>query len=91
MKHIFIFITLLFSCTKEDACKNYNLVTESSFDSARQKCNGLAGNYPEFKTIETKPIGCLTLGQLTIAKKGESSETKFYCIGVSYTVRTVIR
>ena len=91
MKHIFIFIIFLLSCTKDEQCKNYNLVTESSENSARQKCNGVANNHPEFKIISTNPIGCLTNEQLTNAKKGESSVNKPYCSGVSFTVRTVIR
>ncbi|MFZ1786685.1 MAG: hypothetical protein WAT92_00175 [Saprospiraceae bacterium] len=93
MKHILILsFILILSCTKEDtSCRNYNLVIESSENSARQKCNGLANSHPEFKTIESKLIGCLTNDKLKEAKKSESTTTKIYCDGVSFQIKVSIK
>jgi len=93
MKHILILIIFLLSCAKEETqrCTPYNLVTESSEDSARQKCKGLAGSHPVFKVITSNYIGCLTPSEYQQAKKGESSVTKQYCSGVSYTIRVTLK
>jgi len=92
MKYILILITaILFSCSKEEQCKHYLLVTESSEDSARQKCNGLANSHPEFKVISSNYVGCLTKDEYIQAKKGESQVTRSYCNGVSYTVKITLK
>lgn len=88
---IFIFALTIFSCTKDDKCRNYSLVTESNESEARYLCQGLANNYPAFKILSSQPIGCLTASELKSAKKGESSVTKNACNGVTFTVRTIIR
>ncbi|MBK8855416.1 MAG: hypothetical protein IPN10_15290 [Saprospiraceae bacterium] len=73
MKFILILITtLLLSCT-DDKCKNYNLVTESSIDSASDKCDGLANSHPEMKVISSKSVGCLTNDELKEAKKAQTT------------------
>lgn len=92
MKYTIILITaLFFSCSKEEQCKFYILVTESTFDSAKDKCNGLANSHPEIKIIGSESAGCLTSEELIQAKKAETTITKQYCNGVTYTIKTVIR
>ena len=92
MKFILILITvLLFSCSKEEQCKHYLLVTESSEDSARQKCNGIANSHPTFKTIHSQSIGCLTSTELKEARKGESTTTQTYCQGVTFQIKVTIK
>ena len=93
MKHILILaIILILGCTKEEIkCTPYNLVTESSEISARQKCNGIANSHPEFKVISSNYVGCLTNDEYNQAKKGESQITRNYCNGVSYTVKTTLK
>lgn len=90
MKHILIFL-IFFSCAKVDPCINYNLVTESSENSARQKCNGLANSHPEFKVISSNYVGCLTQDEYNIAKRGESVTVRRYCNGVDYAIRVTLK
>ena len=92
MKYILILITtLLLSCSKDDSCKNYLLVTESSAESASDKCSGLANSHPEFEIISSQSIGCLTSDELKEARKAESTITKTYCPGVTYTIRVTVK
>ena len=93
MKQILILaIILILGCTKEETkCTPYNLVTESSENSARQKCGGLANSHPEFKEISKIYVGCLTKDEYTQSKKGESQVTQQYCPGVSYTVKITLK
>lgn len=93
MKHILILaMILILGCTKEEIkCTPYNLVTESSENSARQKCNGLANSHPEFKVISSNYVGCLTKDEYTQARKGESQITRNYCNGVSYTIKITLK
>ena len=75
MVRVLIFsMILILGCTKEEIkCTPYNLVTESSENSARQKCNGIANSHPEFKVISSNYVGCLTKDEYIQSKKGESS------------------
>ena len=93
MRHILIFsLLVMLSCSKDDtSCSNFNLVTESTEKSARDKCNGLANSYPEWKVITSQPIGCLTSSELIEAKKAESSVIKTACSGITFTIRTVVK
>lgn len=92
MKYTLILITsILLSCSKDEQCKNYTLVTESSFNSANDKCSGLANSHPQMKVIESKPIGCLNEEQLKNAKKAESTITQTLCFGVSYTIKVSVK
>ena len=93
MKHILIFLLFIFvSCEKEqERCIIYNLVTESSENSARQKCNGVANSHPEFKVITSNFVGCLTQDEYNTARRGESVTTKQYCNGVSYTIKVTLK
>lgn len=89
---LFFLVILILGCEKEPIrCTPYNLVTESSEDSARQKCNGLANSHPTFKVISSNYVGCLTPDELTNARKGESSYTGLYCNGVTYTVKITLK
>ncbi len=88
----FLSIFLLFSCSKEEPCKQYSLVTESNETEANLKCRNLANSYPSvYKVISEVSIGCLTNDELTQAKKGESVVTQQVCNGVFITVRTKIK
>lgn len=93
MKYILILtIALFLSCSKEDdQCKFYSLVTESSFNSANDKCSGLANSHPQMKVIESKQIGCLTQSELIEAKKAESTITKTLCFGVTYQIKVSVK
>jgi len=94
MKQVLIFLMfIVLGCEKEPVvkCTPYNLVTESSEDSARQKCNGLANSHPTFKVLSSVYVGCLTPDELIQARKGESSVIKTYCNGVSYTIRITLK
>jgi len=89
---LFPLIILILGCEKEPVkCISYNLVTESSEDSARKKCNGLANSHPTFKVISSNYVGCLTKDEYIQAKKGESIVTKTSCTGVTFTIRTVLK
>ena len=90
MKHILIFLIFI-SCAKVDPCKSYNLVTETSENSARQKCNGVANSHPEFKVISSEYVGCLTQDEYNIAKRGESVTVRRYCNGVDYTIKVTLK
>ncbi len=91
MKYI-IFVICLFvlSCSKDESCKQYSIITESNEKEAKYKCGGLANNYPAFEIISKNSLGCLTTEELNIAKKTLNSVTKNYCNGVTFTVRTRI-
>jgi hypothetical protein len=87
---IFVFSLIFFSCSQDESCIPYSLISESNEKEADYKCDGLANNYPAFEIISKKSIGCLTKDELEIAKKTLSSVTKNYCNGVTFTVRTRI-
>ncbi|MFZ1749422.1 MAG: hypothetical protein WAU01_04500 [Saprospiraceae bacterium] len=87
---IFVISIFMFSCSEDESCKQYSLITESNEKEADYKCDGLANNYPAFEIISKKSLGCLTTEELNIAKKTLSSVTKNYCNGVTFTVRTRI-
>ena len=92
MKYTLILITGLFlSCSKEEQCKNYSLIHESNYQSAKDKCEGLANDYPKMELISSQYVGCLTEAELIEARKATSIITKTYCGGITYTIRIVLR
>jgi hypothetical protein len=43
------------------------------------------------KVIASESVGCLTSDELKQAKKAESTVTKTYCQGVTYTIRVTVK
>ena len=92
MRYLLFLSIFLFSCTKEEPCRQYSLVTESNEYEARAKCKGLANSYPSlYEIVSSNSVGCLTRDELRQAKKAESVVTKQACNGVFITVRTTIK
>lgn len=95
MKQILMIASLSFllsSCAKEEQCVNYSLVTESNEEAARDKCSGLANNYPASEIISTVYIGCLTSEQVKeVRKQQESTFTNNACSGVPYTIKVTVK
>jgi hypothetical protein len=85
-------IILTLGCAKqEETCTPYNLVIESSQDSAEDKCDGLANSHPTFKVISSTYVGCLTQIEYEQARKAESTNTMIYCTGVYFTIKKTLR
>lgn len=93
MKYIlFLSIAFILSCQKsENDCKYYSMYIESTEESAKAKCRGLANNHPEWKLIEFRQIGCLTEDQIFIAKATGRNVIQQYCPGVIFEIRTIIK
>jgi hypothetical protein len=87
----FSFVVFFSSCAKEEKCQYYSLITESNEENARDKCQGLANNYPAFEVLTMVLLGCLTSDELNAAKKSESSVTKNACNGVPFTVKVTVK
>jgi hypothetical protein len=91
MKYLsIILLVIFFSCSKDEKCKNYFLITESNAMEAELKCLGLASNLGRFEVIKREGIGCLTGSEAQEARKGAVSVTRQMCTGVIFTVRTRI-
>jgi hypothetical protein len=88
---IFIFLLACLSCSEDNQCKNYFLVTESSERSARDKCQGLANSHPELREISRQSVGCLTESEVREVRKGESTITQNACSGVSFTMQVRVK
>ena len=89
----FCFLAFLSSCTKEvkEDCKDYQMFIESTEESAKNKCRGLANNHPEWKVIEVRVLPCLTEDQLFIAQATGRVTTLLYCPNVWFEIRTTIK
>jgi uncharacterized lipoprotein YmbA len=90
---IFILLVILFaSCSKpEPECKDYQLFIESTEQSAKAECQGLANSHPEWKIIEVRVIPCLTQDELILAQATGRTVRQLYCPNVWFEVRTIIR
>lgn len=86
---LFLSLIFLFSCSKEDECKNCMLLTESNHKEASNKCDELANNYPAFEILNSQPVDKLCGSEIESTRKlVENSSTMELCIGVTFTVRT---
>ena len=83
-------LVIMTSCTKEP-CKNYQLFIESTEQSAKDKCQGLANSHPQWKVIEVRVLPCLTEDELLIAQSTGRTVRQLYCPNVWFEVRTIIR
>jgi hypothetical protein len=88
---ISLMLAIMASCTKEPECKNYQLFIESTEQSAKDKCQGLANSHPQWKVIEVRVLPCLTEDELLIAQSTGRTVRQLYCPNVWFEVRTSVR
>jgi hypothetical protein len=88
---ISLMLIIMASCTKQPECKNYQLFIESTEQSAKDKCQGLANSHPQWKVIEVRVLPCLTEDELLIAQSTGRTVRQLYCPNVWFEVRTSVR